>query len=220
MAGEINHLVVYAISASGANSFGSFYNLATMAAGTYSTTGFTDTSRAIEDLGSNRRRLTFRFRPTSAQGVAHTITGYMSSTDGVLSYAGTAGQGLTVYSVSLTQVLAPTNSLAPSIAGTPQVGATLTLTPGTWSDGTLSRKWYVNTAQSTTGGTEIAGQTGTTLAITSALASTWGLAGNYVYAVETATNTEGLLDVASNILGRVTIPRPNMGANRHTAHRR
>ncbi|GAB2698620.1 protocatechuate 3,4-dioxygenase beta subunit [Microbacterium marinum] len=75
------------------------------------------------------------------------------------SFALTAGASRTGVDA---QLAAPLASATPTIAGTPQVGATLTLRPGTWQSGaTLQYRWYADDD-------EIVGATALTFVPTSA----------------------------------------------------
>ncbi len=82
---------------------------------------------------------------------------------------------------------APTATTAPAITGTPDVGQTLTASTGTWTPQgvTLATQWLSN-------GTPIAGATGSTFRVTSAVAGT-------ALAVRvTATASDGRTGVATS----------------------
>lgn len=75
----------------------------------------------------------------------------------------------------------PSNTVAPSILGTAQVGQTLTVSPGTWvarPSPTYARQWKAN-------GTNIPGATGTTYV------PVVGDIGKTITVTVTATNTQG-----------------------------
>ena len=88
--------------------------------------------------------------------------------------------------------VAPVNTTAPGISGTPTTGETLTVLPGVW-DGTpaptLTYRWE-SSADGSTDWTPIDGGTGTTLALAA------GLADSYVRVVEIATNAGGSVEAA------------------------
>ena len=84
----------------------------------------------------------------------------------------------------------PTNTVAPSISGTPVVGQTLTCTPGTWTGTptpTVTRQWRAN-------GVNIPGATGTTYVVQLAYAN------QNIRCLETATNSVGTASAQSNFL--------------------
>lgn len=84
----------------------------------------------------------------------------------------------------------PSNTVAPSIAGTAAVGSTLTCTPGTWVGSpapTLTRKWQA-------GGVDIPGATGLTYVVAA------GDAGKSIRVVETGTNVLGSASANSNAI--------------------
>lgn len=84
----------------------------------------------------------------------------------------------------------PTNTVAPSISGTPVVGQTLTCTPGTWTGTptpTVTRQWRAN-------GVNIPGATGTTYVVELAYAN------QNIRCLETATNSVGTASAQSNSL--------------------
>jgi hypothetical protein len=94
--------------------------------------------------------------------------------------------------------IAPSNDVAPSIAGDTGLGDTLTVTAGTWSGvpaPTLAYQWL-------RGGVEIAGETGTTYVIT--LADS----GASITVRETATNSEGSAFEVSNAITADTFTAP------------
>ena len=95
--------------------------------------------------------------------------------------------------------IAPTNDVAPSIAGDTGLGDTLTVTAGTWSGApapTLAYQWLRD-------GVEIAGETGTTYDIT--LADSGAL----IAVRETATNAEGSASAVSNAITVDTFTAPD-----------
>lgn len=81
---------------------------------------------------------------------------------------------------------APTVLTAPVISGGPAVGATLTVTPGTYSESpTITRQWFANSAP-------LADQNGLTL-------DTTGMnPGDVIECQETATNAGGSVQSTSN----------------------
>lgn len=82
----------------------------------------------------------------------------------------------------------PTNSVAPSISGTPTQGQTLTAANGTWAgtpSPTLTRQWLRGT-------TPISGATGATYVVQA------GDVGSVIRLQVTGTNTWGALSVNSN----------------------
>lgn len=81
----------------------------------------------------------------------------------------------------------PVNTVAPAITGTAQVGATLTVSNGTWSGNaaTYTRQWRAN-------GVNIAGATATTYVPVA------GDVGKVISAVVTATNSTGVVSATSN----------------------
>jgi hypothetical protein len=94
--------------------------------------------------------------------------------------------------------IAPSNDVAPAIAGDTGLGDTLTVTAGTWSgvpEPTLTYQWL-------RGGVEIAGETGTTYVIT--LADS----GASITVRETATNSEGSAFEVSNAITADTFTAP------------
>ncbi|WP_435091805.1 S8 family serine peptidase [Clavibacter michiganensis] len=114
-----------------------------------------------------------------------------SSYVGVVSYGGS--DATTLLSVSTAAAspppvaTAPTASAPPAITGTPDVGQTLTASTGTWTpEGvTLATQWLSN-------GTPIAGATGSTFRVTSAVAGT-------ALAIRvTATASDGQTGVATS----------------------
>jgi hypothetical protein len=95
--------------------------------------------------------------------------------------------------------IAPSNDVAPAIAGDTGLGDTLTATAGTWSGvpaPSLSYQWL-------RGGVEIAGETGTTYVIT--LADS----GASITVRETATNSEGSAFEVSNAITADTFTAPD-----------
>jgi hypothetical protein len=95
--------------------------------------------------------------------------------------------------------VAPTNDVAPSIAGDTALGDVLTVTAGTWSGDpapTLSYQWRRD-------GAAIAGETGTTYTIT--LADS----GADIDVLETATNSAGSASEASNAITADTFTAPD-----------
>lgn len=98
------------------------------------------------------------------------------------------------YAVVTAEATAPLEvTTAPSIAGTPQVGQTLTGTPAVFNDGTatVANQWKAN-------GTAIDGATGTTLALTAAQQ------GQTITFESTATRGSDTLASASAAVGPVT----------------
>ena len=96
---------------------------------------------------------------------------------------------------------APTNDVAPSIAGNTGLGDTLTRTAGTWSGNptpSLTGQWRRN-------GTPIAGETGTTYTI--AVADS----GADIDYLETATNAIGSASADSNDITAQTFVSPTIG---------
>jgi hypothetical protein len=95
--------------------------------------------------------------------------------------------------------LVPTNTLEPSISGTAAASQTLTRTTGSWlgypASYSYATKWYAD-------GVEISGQTGSTLALTAAMA------GSVITCTVVATNSAGSSDpeTSSNSLGPITSP--------------
>ncbi len=98
--------------------------------------------------------------------------------------------------------LAPTNSVAPSIAGTNGLGDTLTRTAGTWT-GTPTPSV---TGQWRRDGVAIAGETGATYTIVQADS------GAVIDYLETATNAEGTATQDSNDITAQTFAAPTIGA--------
>ena len=95
--------------------------------------------------------------------------------------------------------VAPTNDVAPSIAGDTELGDVLTVTAGDWSGDpapTLSYQWRRD-------GAAITGETGTTYTIT--LADS----GADIDVVETATNSAGSASQASNAITADTFTAPD-----------
>lgn len=89
--------------------------------------------------------------------------------------------------------VAPTNSAAPAITGTPTVGQTLTVSNGTWAGVpavTYARQWYAD-------GVALDGKTATTLVLASEHE------GAVITAIVTATNAVGSLSVESNATAAV-----------------
>ncbi|AWG02462.1 serine protease [Clavibacter michiganensis subsp. insidiosus] len=105
---------------------------------------------------------------------------------GLVSYGGSAATTLVGVTTPPASA-APTATTAPAITGTPDVGQTLTASTGTWTPAgvTLATQWLSN-------GTPIAGATGSTFRVTSAVAGT-------ALAVQvTATASDGQKGVATS----------------------
>jgi hypothetical protein len=105
---------------------------------------------------------------------------------GLVSYGGTSTSTLVDVTTPAASA-APTATTAPAITGTPDVGQTLTASTGTWTPAgvTLATQWLSN-------GTPIAGATGSTFRVTSAVAGT-------ALAVQvTATASDGQTGVATS----------------------
>ncbi|UUK67173.1 hypothetical protein LRE50_12365 [Clavibacter sepedonicus] len=105
---------------------------------------------------------------------------------GLVSYGGTAATTIVDVSTPAASA-APTATTAPAITGTPDVGRTLTASTGAWAPQgvTLATQWLSN-------GTPIAGATGSTFRVTSAVAGT-------ALAVRvTATASDGQTGVATS----------------------
>lgn len=84
----------------------------------------------------------------------------------------------------------PVNTLAPSIAGDPYVGEVLTATPGTWTGAdSVVGEWYVNNVAT--------GDTDTSYTVLLADA------GKSVEYRETATNTDGSVQVVASVTASV-----------------
>jgi hypothetical protein len=110
---------------------------------------------------------------------------------------------------------APVNSVAPSIAGSTTVGSTLTLSPGTWTNGPTSYQYSWQRCTPTCAG--ISGANGATYALTGAdedatlRALVWALnaAGHgAAWTVQTATVTGGTVPantVAPSVSGSATV---------------
>jgi hypothetical protein len=102
----------------------------------------------------------------------------------------TAGSGITP------GLVAPTNTVAPTIAGTALVGSTLTATGGTWSrSGTSSWQWQSSTNGSTY--TDISGETTSSITTTGAL---------YYRAVEMLTSSFGTGSANSTAIKVIAVP--------------
>jgi hypothetical protein len=95
----------------------------------------------------------------------------------------------------LPQQLAPTNTVAPAITGSAVDGTTLSVSTGTWNDNNATISGY--TYQWKRGGTNIAGATNNTYALTS---SDIGFA---ITVSVTATNSIGSTTAVSNAVGPV-----------------
>lgn len=94
---------------------------------------------------------------------------------------------------------APTNTAAPAVSGTAQVGSTLTTTNGTWAASptpTYARAWQ-RSANGTSGWAAISGATATTYALVAADE------GQHIRCVVTATNSAGNATANSNVVGPV-----------------
>ena len=98
-------------------------------------------------------------------------------------------------------LVAPTNTVAPTIAGTARVGSTLTATGGTWSrSGTTSWQW-----QSSTDGTTYVDISGAT---TSSVTTTGGL---YYRAVQILTTDYGMGSANSSAIKVIAVPNAPTG---------
>ncbi|WP_434156607.1 S8 family serine peptidase [Clavibacter nebraskensis] len=105
---------------------------------------------------------------------------------GLVSYSGSGATTL-VDVTTLAAAAAPVASAPPAIAGTPDVGQTLTASTGTWTPAgvTLVTQWLSN-------GTPIAGATGSTFRVTPAVA------GSALAVQVTATASDGQTGVATS----------------------
>jgi hypothetical protein len=135
-----------------------------------------------------------------SQGVEYDIYSVIEWND-VTSVVSSKGSGTTAAGA----LAAPTNSVAPTISGTPTSGETLTSTNGTWAGSpapTLVGQWQAD-------GADIGSPGQTTLLLTD------NEIGATITRVVTGTNSEGTLDVASNSLGPVAAvvvtPPPSSG---------
>jgi hypothetical protein len=100
--------------------------------------------------------------------------------------------------------LAPVNTAPPTIAGTAQEGATLTLTHGQWSNSpTLTDQWERCTGTSCSA---VSGATALTYVVTAADA------GHTLEVLETATNTGGTVSAASAPTQAIVAPPTNISA--------
>lgn len=102
------------------------------------------------------------------------------------------------------QAAGPTNTSPPSIAGTPQVGSTLTEVPGFWSSQlgfSVTVHWEDCTARSATTCTPIPNSPTTQQ---SSYTLVPGDVGKFIIVVETATSTGGSTDASSAPVGIVT----------------
>jgi hypothetical protein len=88
---------------------------------------------------------------------------------------------------------APNNTTAPAVTGTAKVGATLTVSNGTWTGSPTSYDYQWQRCSSTTSCTDIVGATNQTYVVRSADA------GNKLRAVVTATNADGKSTANSNM---------------------
>ncbi|MGB3673619.1 MAG: pentapeptide repeat-containing protein, partial [Candidatus Nanopelagicales bacterium] len=98
--------------------------------------------------------------------------------------------------------IAPVNSVAPALTGTPVTGETLSVTDGTWTgepSPTFSYQWRTCTTADCTGGTvtNIAGATSSTYALTN------DEIGLFVQAVVTGTNVTDGVPAYSNVVGPI-----------------
>jgi hypothetical protein len=128
---------------------------------------------------------------TGVANGSHTITAV--ARDAATNSTTSAGVAVTVNNIS-----APTNSVAPVVSGTTNVGQTLSVTNGTWSGSPTSYAYQWQ--RCTSGGTgcaDIAGQTATTYRLA---------ASDYAHKVQvlvTATNSAGSNVATSNQTGVV-----------------
>jgi hypothetical protein len=95
---------------------------------------------------------------------------------------------------------APSNSTAPAVTGTAKVGATLTVSNGTWTGSPAGYAYQWQRCTSTTSCTDITGATNQTYVIRAADA------GNKLRAVVTASNTDGKSTANSNMTDTVAAP--------------
>ena len=116
------------------------------------------------------------------------------------------GYGLAVITVTQGPVtpVPPSNTTAPVVTGTPQVGQTLTASQGTWNGGPTSFSHQWQSATTSVGPfADIAGATSNSFAVTSAQQFL------YLRAVVTASNAQGSSAAPSNVVGPVTaVPVP------------
>jgi hypothetical protein len=99
----------------------------------------------------------------------------------------------------------------PSISGNPVEGATLTLTPGTWTDTQpvtgQSEQWYDCSSNATASCTTAITPTGTTYSPTATDA------GKYIAVIETATDaTPSSVTATSNFIGPIVPPAPTLAS--------
>jgi hypothetical protein len=96
--------------------------------------------------------------------------------------------------------VAPSNTVAPVITGTPTQNLSLSRsTYGTWANGVINYaiQWFSNSVNSISGGSAITGETGDTYLQGSAVV------GKYIYLQVTASNDGGSASAFSNIIGPV-----------------
>ena len=119
---------------------------------------------------------------------AYAVAG--GGTPGRLSLNGVAMRAANQY---LTALPSPVNTVLPAITGTPQVGQTLTVSNGTWTNTPTgyTRQWKAN-------GTDISGATGTTYVPVA------GDIGKTISATVTATNAGGSTAATSAATAAVT----------------
>ena len=101
-----------------------------------------------------------------------TISGLLNGTMYTIALraVNAAGYGISSGTIAGTPYSSPLNTVIPSISGTPRIGGTISMDPGTWSTNgsaftASAQQWQRNSGS---GWTNISGQTGTTLAVTSA----------------------------------------------------
>lgn len=105
-------------------------------------------------------------------------------------YISTVGTKVKAGGVYVTTGETPTNTVAPTIAGDAALGATLTVTPGTWTGvptPTISHQWQA-------GGVDVPGEVALTYVTRDADA------GKAVVCVERATNAAGSITLSSNAI--------------------
>ena len=152
-----------------------------------SPTGFTEQWLANGTAISGATSPTFV--PTTAQ-VGENISVTVIASNAIGSSAGATSA--TVGPVTAATVAAPTNTVAPTISGSPIVGDTLTATTGTWTGSpTFAEQWLAN-------GTAISGATGLTFVPTS------GQVGDNISVEVTASNSGGSTQATSATVGPVT----------------
>jgi hypothetical protein len=101
---------------------------------------------------------------------------------------------------SATELVAPVNTVAPSVTGDAEVGSVLTTTNGTWTGNptpTYTRAWQ-RSADGSTGWAAIAGATAATYTLVEDDDA------QYIRCVVTATNSAGSDTADSNVVGPVT----------------